>query len=108
MNEYAKDWEEYRRLRRNIFLIWLLYIPAVGAFGLIVDYLFKTFAPAFILALAWGLWFIIANFSFAQFSCPRCGQYFAGGPGKWRVPLWIFTRKCRYCGLKKFADYTSE
>ncbi len=80
MEDFSGDWHEYRRLRRNLILVWTFYTPALAIIALISYRLFTTYIPAFVAAVAWMLWFAIANARFAQFSCPRCGGYFAGGP----------------------------
>jgi hypothetical protein len=101
---YAAHWAEYRRLRRDIFFVWIFYVPCVGLIAWLGDHFFHTFVPGFLSAGAWAIWFLITNGRFSQFSCPRCGDAFEGGPGPWRLRLWIFARKCQHCGLKKFAS----
>jgi hypothetical protein len=101
--DYTADWVEYRRLVRRFFLIWLGYVPAVGGFALVINFLFHTFVPAFIFALAWAVWFWAAALEIGQFPCPRCSEYFASKPGLWHIKWWIFARKCQNCGLRKFA-----
>lgn len=82
--EYTEEWQEYRRLRRKMFLIWLSYVPAVGAIAGISNTLLHTYVPAMIAAFLWGIWFIMACAEFSGFSCPRCGAVFAG-EGMWHV-----------------------
>jgi hypothetical protein len=103
MNEYQADWQQYRRLRRKLLLVWLLYVPGVGLFASASDYLFHTLAPAFAVAMIWMIWFLFANGSFEQFSCPRCRNRFDKGDGAFAARMWLFARKCQHCGLKKFA-----
>ncbi len=101
--DYSADWEEYRRLVLKFFLIWLGYVPATGAFALVVDFMFHTFVPAFIFALAWVIWFLAAACEMCQFQCPRCGENFGSKPGIWHVHWGPLARRCQSCGLRKFA-----
>jgi hypothetical protein len=101
---YAEDWNVYRHLIRRFVSIWLFYIPVVGSVAWVCQRFFHTFVPAFVVALAWMLWFALAAAEIGQFSCPRCGAYFAGGPGIWCVKWWVFARRCSHCGLRKFAN----
>ena len=102
-DDYAADWEEYRRLRRKFFLIWLGYVPAMAAVAAVVQVLFHTFVPAFIAAFGYMIWWVAAGIEFAQFPCPRCGETFARKPGSWRWNWAFLAWKCQNCGLKKFA-----
>ena len=108
MEDYSEDWREFRRLRRNLSLVWAFYTPALVILALVSYRLFRSYIPAFVAAVGWMLWFAIANAKFAQFSCPRCGKYFAGGPGLWELKMWLFARKCQHCGLEKFAGSNDD
>jgi predicted RNA-binding Zn-ribbon protein involved in translation (DUF1610 family) len=103
-SDYSANWNEYRQLQRRFFLIWLGYVPGVGAFAIIVNFLFHTFVPAFIFAVAWMLWFISAAAEWAQFPCPRCGKTFSHREGIFNPHWGPFAWKCMNCGLKKYAN----
>lgn len=103
MSEYEAEWKEYRHLRQNLILVWMLYVPCVGLFALLCNLLFHSLGPAFAFALLWMIWFVVAGARLEQFKCPRCGNRFDKGPGFFAVRTWIFARKCPHCGLKKFA-----
>ena len=105
--DYTEEWQEYRRLRRKMFLIWLSYVPAVGAIAAISFTLLHTYLPAMIAAPIYAIWFIMACVEFSGFSCPQCGAIFAG-KGKRQVNLWIFAWKCRSCGLRKYSGDSSR
>src|ERR1700751_3969031 len=102
MSEYKAEWEEYRRLRRTLLFVWLLYVPCVGLFALVCNLLFHTFVPVAVFAILWTIWFAFSTVSLEQFSCPRCGNRFDKGPGFFAPRTWLFARKCQHCGLKKF------
>ena len=105
--DYTEEWQEYRRLRRKMFLVWLSYVPAVGAIALISNALLHTAVPPTIAAFIWMIWFIMACGEFSGFSCPRCGAAFAC-KGMWHVRYGIFARKCQSCGLKKYSGDSSS
>lgn len=106
--DFTVDWEEYRRLRKKFFLIWLGYVPGVGLFASAVDFVFHTYVPAFIFAFAWMIWFLAAAYELAGFPCPRCGECFGSKPGFWHFHLGPLARKCQNCGLRKFAQSSEE
>jgi hypothetical protein len=105
---YADDWKEYRRVRKKFVLVWLGFVPAVGAFALTVNLLFHTFIPAFIFGVAWMIWFVAASVEFGQFACPSCGKIFCRKEGLFRLNWGLIARKCQNCGLRKFAQSREE
>jgi hypothetical protein len=98
VREYSSDRKKFRQLRWKLFLVWVLFVPAVGTFAAITHGLFDTFVPAYFFAGAWIVWFAFAAAEINQFSCPRCGEQFARSSTGW-----IFSKRCQHCGLKKFA-----
>jgi predicted RNA-binding Zn-ribbon protein involved in translation (DUF1610 family) len=63
-------------------------------------WLFSTFTPAFVVAIGWMVFFVVAGNLVVRFPCPRCGKWFFA---KW----WYrnsFARRCVHCGLPKWAD----
>lgn len=101
MGDYTEAWNEYRRYRRDLLLVWVGYIPVVGAIAAISGRLFHTFIPAMIAVAAWMLLFIFAGVRYQTFRCPRCGEWFAGD---WWYSLSFLARKCVHCGLPKFSE----
>ena len=97
-------WDDYRK-RRNLALFTLIgYIPVVFVIALLSIRLFSTFTPAFVAAIAWMVFSVIAGNLALRFPCPRCGKWFFK---KW----WYynsFARRCVHCGLPKYADSTAE
>ena len=87
------DWREYRK-RRNRFLsvtLLFLFVPLIVAFASVK--LFNSTAPGMILAfILMGAWFFSA-FQLGTWPCPQCGEVFGVVPG----------RRCRRCGLRKWA-----
>jgi len=49
--------------------------------------LFSTFTPAFVLAFAWMVFFVVAENMALRFPCPRCGKWFFA---KW----WYHNKFC--------------
>jgi hypothetical protein len=108
MNGYESAWKTYRGLRRNLILLWLLYVPSVVMVALFSNSLFRTTMPAMVLAVLWMVAFLIANMHFEQFLCPRCGNRFDKRAGAFAPRMWLFARKCQNCSLEKFGDSNSE
>jgi hypothetical protein len=106
IGDYTAAWQAYRRLRRKMFLVWLFFVPAVGAIATIGIALIDTFVPAMVIAVIWCFWLLLACGEFSAFSCPRCGAIFAG-EGMWHIKYWIFARKCVNCDLKKYSGDSS-
>ena len=108
MNEYTEDWKEYRRLRRMFFASWLLF-PLTAMLASSVSFrLLRSPALGLIVAAIHFLWWMKCCWEFATFSCPRCGENFAGGKGLWAVNRGVLARKCAHCGLKKYAEYRAD
>lgn len=74
-DDYAADWEEYRRLRRKFFLILLGVAPAVAVAAVAGHFFFDTYALAFPAYAAYIVW-VTAEADWLQFICPRCGEIF--------------------------------
>lgn len=98
---YEEEWKEYRALRLQLIGVLLGYIPAVGLFTLIEQQFASSFVPCMIFAVFWLLLFLIAGVRYNMFTCPRCGETFAG---RWWYTLSYFARRCQHCGLRKFEQ----
>jgi hypothetical protein len=93
-------WDEYRRRRNLAWFAFLGYVPVCFTVGMLSMRVFSTFTPAFVVAIAWMVFFVIAGNLALRFPCPRCGKWFFA---KW----WYhnnFARRCVHCGLPKYAD----
>jgi len=88
-------WDEYRRRRNLAWFAFLGYVPVCFTVGMLSMRVFSTFTPAFVVAIAWMVFFVIAGNLALRFPCPRCGKWFFA---KW----WYhnnFARRCVHCGL---------
>jgi hypothetical protein len=93
---YAKDWQEYKKLRK-LAAIWLLaFMSAPLAIGYVSVRAIGSLLPAYIAAIVtmagWAFYF----WRFLTFPCPQCGEIFG-------APLAPLLRRCRRCGLTKWA-----
>ena len=87
---HEEDWKQYRRYRRNFWIVFVGYVPVISVAAILSSWLFHSFKFAFVLALAYMLLFIIAGIRVSSFYCPRCANWFAG---KWWYNLGFLARK---------------
>ena len=100
MQNYEKDWQDYRH-RRNVFLlVFLGSVPVVSLVEVLGEKLFHTFRPAFVAASLWMAWFVYCGVRASRWRCPRCGNWFYGS---WWYSLWPLAWHCVHCGLPKYA-----
>jgi hypothetical protein len=92
MGPYAEGWKTYRRYRRDFWLVWIGYIPVVGAIAFVSQWLFHSFVPAMVAAAFWMLLFLFVGIRYQTFPCPRCGESFSA---KWWYNLGFLARKMR-------------
>jgi len=93
----SDSWQEYRR-RRNLSLFALVgYVPFVGVVAIISLWLIGTAIPAFIAAIAWMVFALVAGNWFIRFRCPRCGEPFFADSKWWGYNT--FARRCLHCKL---------
>jgi hypothetical protein len=93
-------WDEYRRRRKLAWFAFLGYVPVCFVVAVLSMRFFSTFTPAFVVAIAWMIFFVVAENLALRFPCPRCGKWFFA---KW----WYhnnFARMCVHCGLSKWDD----
>jgi len=93
-------WDVYRKRRNLALFAFFGYVPVVSVIAFLSIRLFSTLTPAFVVAIAWMVFFVIAGNLSLRFPCPRCGKWFFE---KW----WYyntFARRCVHCGLPKYAD----
>ena len=97
-------WDEYRRRRNLAWFAFLGYVPVCFTVGMLSMRVLSTFTPAFVVAIAWMVFFVIAGNLALRFPCPRCGKWFVA---KWWYPN-HFARRCVHCALPKYADQPAE
>lgn len=101
MGTYDDSWKEYKRLRNQWILVFLGYVPIVGAIGYLAIKLFHTTIPAFAVALVWMALFLVTGLRVQLWRCPRCGKWFSA---KWWYNKGFLARRCVHCGLPKYQD----
>jgi hypothetical protein len=96
MPDYSKQWAEYRRLRRSMWLALptALLVGVVGALVAYYAHLEQTLLPVTALvSISAGAYWVLR---FERFRCPRCSNYFrrtsAKNPNNG-------LKNCRSCGL---------
>jgi hypothetical protein len=98
---YEEGWKEYRRYRRDFWIIFAGYIPVIFLAATLSNWLFHSFTPAFVAASIYILLWIVAGIRVQTFACPRCGKWFSG---TWWYNWSFLARKCQHCGLRKFSQ----
>ena len=99
----ADSWKTYKKQMRVFWAFSLGWMPFGGLVALLILTWLKlssvfAFVPMFAYMFAW---LVCANIP-VRLRCPQCGaRFFAFGP--WGLGTNQFARKCRNCGLKKFA-----
>jgi hypothetical protein len=109
MNEYQKEWADFKRRNRAAILFLILGLPAFCFLAFII---LKTFhfnanavGPVMFGSISiWAVIFLILAFRFSRFRCPRCGGRFfshqevvIGG-----------VSNCAQCGLKLYSPENKE
>jgi hypothetical protein len=98
---YEEDWTQYRRDRRDFWIVFVGYVPSMSLAAVVSEWLFHSYTLAFILAAAYMLLVIVAGIRVSGFYCPRCSETFAGTS---LYNLGFLARKCQHCGLRKFSQ----
>lgn len=101
MAGYEQEWQGYRRIRNQWFLVFLAYVPVVGLVAFVSFKMFSSLIPAFVAAFLWMALFLISGIRINSWRCPRCGETFSG---KWWYSKGLLARRCVHCGLPKFQD----
>jgi hypothetical protein len=97
MGKYDSQWRRYRRLRLLHRLGYCGFLP----FLIVLAILHQLGVPISPLVLAaYILFFLVVEFRFIFFRCPRCRRFFASA---WRYSPKLYTPECLNCGLKKFS-----
>jgi len=53
MTDYRRDWEEYKRLRNQFWLVVAGYVPVCAVVALVSIRFFHTTTPAFVVVFFW-------------------------------------------------------
>jgi len=100
---YASSWRKYRQFNR---LTLLFIIPGLPLFVVVVGGILTRTLPhlfGFGYALATGIWAVLFSLicltPYHFIKCPRCGNTFFFR----YLNLNPDVRRCRYCGLRKYA-----
>jgi hypothetical protein len=100
MDSYQEQWDEYKRRRNTLLLLFVAYIPAVVAVIGVSRLLFSSLFPAYAAAILFMIPLVVAGSRFNHWPCPRCGKPFHSAG-------WYYNslaRRCVHCGLRKYGD----
>ncbi len=98
-------WRDYRFRFRVVFLIWLSYVPGMWLVWQFIQELLPVATPFIpVIALAWMGALAVACYHLGTFPCPSCREYYFLN-GLTHNP---FGRRCRHCGLRKWANPDHE
>ena len=102
MGIYEKKWDIYRKKSKFVSCFFILGMPAVVLFCILVRWIFdvdlKLVFP-FLLA-AWAILWGYFSFELIRYPCPRCGMPFL----KNQAPGLKNKRNCPACGLGLYED----
>ena len=101
MGNYERDWQKYKRIRNQFWLIFAGYVPVGFVVAFVSLRLFHTFVPGFAFAIAWIASFLVAGLRVSMWRCPRCGKWFSA---TWWYNLGFLAKRCVHCGLRKYED----
>ena len=100
--DYAAAWQDLRRRRRLLWILFLGYIPGVAALCFLVGAPITSMGETqqgevacAIIALLWIFAFAVAAIRLTFFRCPRCHRIFHST--WWRHNP--FAHNCLHCGL---------
>jgi hypothetical protein len=108
-------WQEYRRLSRRFWLLLILGVPGMlvtfAALALLASLALDGRGPEWVRndvplaasGLLWGAVLVRANSLQMRWRCPRCGEAFFGPRRLGFHSVSAFARRCRHCGLAKWA-----
>ena len=104
MDNYSEAWSDYRKLRNQVLIVSLGFLPGLIALRWLIGLVFSQEIAAYLFALLvviWTLGVFAAGARLQTWHCPRCGELFAS---KWWYSKGIFAGKCAHCGLTKNAQ----
>jgi len=100
-NDYQQRWLRYRQFRTVYVALFVGFVPVMFPVGVVIEKVFRTAVPAFILAGIWMVAMVVVGFLLSSWRCPRCNKWFAA---TWWSNHGFFARKCVHCGLPKYAS----
>jgi hypothetical protein len=99
---YFQAWQDLRRRTKVAWIATVALIPAV-AIGILVvsplSFALQSDVPAAVMSMLIMVGWIVLQYRNNRFLCPRCELLFFR---TWWL-YWMFTDKCRRCGLPKYA-----
>ena len=102
VSDYRPAWNEYRRLRNKLLILFFPYMLVVGMLFLRAKPLLNSLI--FIVVFAWTIWLFNTAVRFYWWRCPRCGKCFAA---RWWYTKGFFARRCVHCGYLNTARATA-
>ena len=104
---YSAAWRRYRAWSRAFWILFVLYLPALGFLSRTLGWTRGTGTPVMVAAIVWMIAFAAIGYPKFNFRCPRCGEMFfrTFDDRPWRR-TWVhkpWTRRCLHCGLPKWA-----
>jgi hypothetical protein len=100
MDSYQEQWDEYKRRRNTLLLLFLGYLPAVLTVIGVSRLFFRSLFPSYAAAVLFMIPLIVAGHRFNNWPCPQCGKPFHSTGWTYNS----FARECVHCGLKKYGD----
>lgn len=101
-SDYAASWQDLKRRRRLLWVLFLGYLPGVAALCFLVGWVATSMGGSqqgevmcAVVALLWILAFAVAAIRLTFFRCPRCTRIFHST--WWRHNP--FAHNCLHCGL---------
>jgi hypothetical protein len=74
MVDNEQKWAEYKKRKNYALFVILGYVPICFAFDLLSVKLLQTDKPGLIVALFWGLMWLLTAYRFIVLPCPHCGR----------------------------------
>lgn len=100
MEDYEREWQEYKRYRNFLWYVFVSYVPGAIMIGWLGFKLFGNFIPGYVAAIVWMGAFLFAGVRLNTWRCPWCGEWFSQ---TYWYHLGFFARRCVHCGLPKYA-----
>lgn len=101
------SWQQYRYRKRLLWGGLLLYLPVVGALGLVLTW-FRLSGIAATVAVVWLVLWAINGYRLSRFRCPRCEKYFfIKHIGQIRIGN-VWSTKCCHCGVRAPSSSMSD
>jgi hypothetical protein len=93
--DYSKEYREYSKCWKLLWLPWFLAIPLEVVVGVPLCQLFNSDVPAVAIFVIVAIAFLFGGHRLSGWRCPRCNNSFHGTMHYFNMT----TRKCLNCGL---------